>query len=552
VTAAPPIEHRSSLTTWLVALSALGLLLCVQHIWIVDDAFITLRQVQQLLLGNGFVWNQGERVQAYTHPLWALLMIPAFALTHEGFWTLAALSLLVTIVGTAFALRWLGRSGEPWRMVAFLLLLLPSKAFFDFTSSGLENCLTHALVVATYGSLWVWLERADMSPAAHRRRFLLLCLLVGATYLNRADTLLLVAPALVVGALHGWRPLRLRLLGTACLGFLPVAAWTAWTLLYYGRVIPNTAVAKIIGARLTTGERIESGLLYAVDSTWRDPYTLTLAAIAMVLLLSRRRAAAVAAAVGIGLYLTYVVVLGAAGTHMSGRFFSSVVCLAAFALARSQVGTSAAACFRLLVVVALASFLVPSAPLRAIWQPGSFPFALTAFQQTFDTRSYVAMQGASLFSYRRGLQMPDHAWYRAGLAFADSDERVHVGGLGDAGGADAIGYSGFAAGPDKYLIDHMGLADALLARLPLPEGAFFDRPGHVRRALPAGYLESCRTGENRIEDPDLHAYYDKVRLVISGPLWSWQRLRTIVAWNLGSYDEHLARYAERAGLRRVR
>jgi arabinofuranosyltransferase len=70
--------------------------------------------------------------------------------------------------------------------------------------------------------------------------------------------------------------------------------------------------------------------------------------------------------------------------------------------------------------------------------------------------------------------------------------------------------------------------------------------------LPAGYLESCRSGENQIEDPDLHAYYERVRLVISGPLWSIDRLKAIVAWNLGTYDELLARYAERAGLRAVR
>ncbi len=552
MTAAPAAQMRSALATWLIALSALWLVLCVLHVWIVDDAFITLRQVQQLLLGNGFVWNQGERVQAYTHPLWALLMIPAFALTHEGFWTLSALSLLVTIAATTLALRLLGRSGEPWRMVTFLLLLLPSKAFFDFTSSGLENCLTHGLVVATYGSLWAWLDRGDATPAAHRRGFLLLCLLVAATYLNRADTLLLVLPALVAAVLHSWPTLGRRMVGPACLGFLPVVLWTIWSVFYYGSVVPNTAVAKITGARLTAFECLQSGLLYALDSLQRDPCTLILAAVAVPLLISRRHAPGVAAAVGLLLYVTYVTVLGAAGTHMSGRFFSPVACLAAFALARSQTGASDSGSFRLLVVVALACFLVPSSPVKAMWQPGSYPFVLSSFHKTIDTRSFVTVEGASLLSYERGVRMPNHAWFRAGLAFATSPERVHVGGLGEAGGTDAIGYSAFAAGPDKFVIDHMGLTDALLAQLPLAKDAIFERPGHVKRTLPAGYVESCQHGDNRIEDPDLHAYYDQLRLVISGPLWSWERLKAIVALNRGAYDDHLARYAERAGLRSVR
>ncbi|MBL9078143.1 MAG: hypothetical protein JNL08_11605 [Planctomycetes bacterium] len=547
---ATALPDRTSPTTWLVALSASCLLLCVLHVWVVDDAFITLRQVQQLLLGNGFVWNQGERVQAYTHPLWALLMVPAFALTGEGFWTLAVLSLMTTLAGFAVALAALWRSGTAWRAVAFLLLLLPSKAFFDYTSSGLENCLTHLLVVATYARLWTWCDAAAPGDATHLRRGLFaLALLTGLTYLNRADTLLLVLPALLLGAARTFRLQRWRAAAPVALGLAPVLLWTAWSVLYYGSPVPNTAIAKITGARLTTGERLESGLLYALDSVLRDPWTLLLAATAIVLLAARRQAAAVAAAAGLTLYLLYVTVLGAAGTHMSGRFYSAVACLAAFALARSLHDAGAGTSLRLAGLAALASFAVPSSPLQATWRPGSYAFALTNFHRTIDTRAVVAVEGASLLSYQRGMRMPNHTWFKAGLAFAQSPERVHVGGMGEQGGTDAIGYSAFAAGPDKYVVDRLALTDPLLARLPLAVAEAFDRPGHVKRELPAGYLASIETDSNRIEDPDLHAYYDRLRLVVRGPLWSWERLQTIVALNLGQYDHLLARYAARAGLR---
>ena len=48
------------------------------HRWTADDAFINFRVVDQLLHGNGPVFNAGERVEAYTSPLWlGILSIPS-------------------------------------------------------------------------------------------------------------------------------------------------------------------------------------------------------------------------------------------------------------------------------------------------------------------------------------------------------------------------------------------------------------------------------------------------------------------------------------------
>jgi hypothetical protein len=57
-------------------LLALYLLLLVRTAWTSDDAFITLRTVENFLGGDGLTWNTFERVQAYTHPLWMLALIP--------------------------------------------------------------------------------------------------------------------------------------------------------------------------------------------------------------------------------------------------------------------------------------------------------------------------------------------------------------------------------------------------------------------------------------------------------------------------------------------
>ena len=72
--------------------------------WLGDDAYITFRVAWNALHGYGPVFNPGERVQAYTHPLWFLVMTAAHAVTREFFFTSLvvsygfALAALLTVV----------------------------------------------------------------------------------------------------------------------------------------------------------------------------------------------------------------------------------------------------------------------------------------------------------------------------------------------------------------------------------------------------------------------------------------------------------------------
>ncbi len=51
-------------------------------------------------------------------------------------------------------------------------------------------------------------------------------------------------------------------------------------------------------------------------------------------------------------------------------------------------------------------------------------------------------------------------------------------------------------------------------------------------------------------DPALAQYYDKLRLIISGDLWSWERLEEIVRFNLGEYDYLRDEYVKNGRLNR--
>ncbi|HMD36880.1 MAG TPA: hypothetical protein VKH42_18025, partial [Vicinamibacterales bacterium] len=139
--------------------------------------------------------------------------------------------------------------------------------------------------------------------------------------------------------------------------------------------------------------------------------------------------------------------------------------------------------------------------------------------------------GTGLLTARRGVAMPNHRWLYMGYDLARKRERFFL--------TDAAGFIGYAAGPTVHLIDWNALVDPLLARLPA-EPAW--RVGHYRRPAPEGYDETLRSGRNEIRDPNVSAFYEKLRIVTIDPVWSLRRFKTIVAMNFGRYDSLLADY----------
>ena len=60
--------------------------------------------------------------------------------------------------------------------------------------------------------------------------------------------------------------------------------------------------------------------------------------------------------------------------------------------------------------------------------------------------------------------------------------------------------------------------------------------------MPPGYRESVIGGTNVIEDKDLAEYYDIILKITEGELFSSDRIKTVIDWNLGKYDHLLDSY----------
>jgi hypothetical protein len=140
---------------------------------------------------------------------------------------------------------------------------------------------------------------------------------------------------------------------------------------------------------------------------------------------------------------------------------------------------------------------------------------------------------------------PQHGWIDEGKNLRKHPEQIPVWG--------GVGWAGYYAGPNAQIVDKFALTDPLLARLPIPDARYRSdyRIGHYERKIPEGYVESLSTGTNVLQHPSLFAYYDKLRLVTRGPLFSPARWLAIAKLNLGLYDHYLEDYLADYNKKRV-
>ena len=509
---------RSRLDTVLLAILVAALvLLALKCAWACDDAYITFRVVDNLVEGHGPRWNVAERVQAYTNPLWMLLVSIPYAVTREPYYTATALSLALTAAtGLLLALR---ATRDVAGAALALCVLAGSKAFVDFSTSGLENPLLHFALLGALATAF--------SEQPDRRRSVKLALWTSAVALTRLDALALLAPVLIA---HLWTERSRRASVGCALGLLPLVAWELFSLLYYGSLIPNSAISKL-SSGLPASELATQGVTYLADSLALDPLTLCAIAAAVAVAVWKRQTAQLAVALGILLHLGYVARVG--GDFMSGRFLSAPLLASAWILATARLDVRIAGSLAL-TALALAS-LSPRSPLRAPidYAQGRRSAEFIAPTGIADERGYWHSV-AGMFGSNRSLEGKLHVTKGHPLASSlrENGPKVSI--------AEGIGYLGYWSGPEIFLVDPMGLSDALLARLPIyVDGQFVEpaknaanasrgwRVGHYYRKLPSGYLESLSDPTRKLEDPTLQALREELDLLTRAPLLAPGRLAAI-------------------------
>lgn len=482
--------------------------------WQCDDAYITHRSAANWLSGHGPVFNPGERVQAFTHPLWMGLSALCQGLAGEAYFSVLVVSIGLSLLAALLLAR--AVAVDRWAGVLAVLAMSASGAIVDFGTSGLETPLLYVLV-------GLGLAMADPAPGPRGvGAWALLCAAVG---LVRLDALLLLGPAAVLCLGRVGR----RAWPAAALGALPLLAWEIFSLVYYGSLVPNTALAKL-NLDIPRTELAARGMAYLADSARHDPLSLGLPLLGAGLALWRGRGLDRALALGLLLDLAYVVAIG--GDFMSGRFLAAPALLGlGLALRQGPLPLPS----RVLAALGLAALgiLGPSAPWRSGRDHGEgwTDARLLSPSGVADERAYYYPTAGLLPVLARraelaagDLPIPPDPGAIAGLAAAAEPPGLLV--------SEQVGFYAYFAGPQQHVVDRWCLGDPLLARLPFqPSGPW--RAGHYLRPLPAGYLDSVATGRNLVRDPAIARLYADVRQISRGPMFTRARWAAIARQGFG-------------------
>ena len=297
----------------LVTLAVFGVLLALDWIVPIDDAYIYFRYALNLARGYGYVYNTGEAVEGATGVLWTLVLTPFAALGLDLELAARLLGVACSVAGLGLVWRRLRDDGLPVGLGLLVLALVATPNDFTATALlGLETALYGLGLLALY-------LVCHKDPA--RRSPLVLGGLGVALFMLRPESALLL-PLLGLGLLTlnlpshnlpghnlpkvsepsgGSLPIRwtMTALGVWAGGILAV---TAWRLLTFGDLVPNSVRAKAVLSPSVPPDvlavRLQAGLVY-LQRFLAAHWALALLALGGLLLLARGRpfAAYVAAAV---------------------------------------------------------------------------------------------------------------------------------------------------------------------------------------------------------------------------------------------------------------
>lgn len=473
--------------------------------WISDDGLIVLRTVRNLLAGNGPVFNAGERVEANTSTLWQYMIYAVAWVTGGRLEDIStALALTLTVIGCALATytsgvywqRTMRRSATviPFGIIAYLALP-PAR---DFATSGLEWGLS-----LFWLACW-WTLMVDWATPARRAKpsaGYLLAFWCGLSWLVRPELalyggaagimLIVASPRKTPGILAAALPVPL--------------AYEIFRMGYYGLLTPQTAVAKS-----AADSNWASGWRYLCDlfgAHWVY-VPAAIAAVVGVWLFYRgyerggtrgRRLAIALVCVACGIvHVLYVLRVG--GDFMHGRMlllplFALLLPVMAVPLSRAAAVAGAGVVAWAAVAIARpptvdeSTYRLPDGTLgivdeRDFWtravgrEPGNPPkYAedflpmpmLTDWTSTLD--GAIDNGDAQIVIARLSRDPETYSWYARPRFSGDSDLQN----LGVTSYWINLGMTGMYAPLDVRILDTVGLADPLAARMPRdPSG----RVGH--------------------------------------------------------------------------
>lgn len=489
--------------------------------WQSDDAYHAYVMAKHLVEGDGFVYNIGERASASSCPLFTLAVAAGYFFFRNMF--LVSIAICVAFSSAAYYIvsRYFCRTKN--QVLLTFAAFASSVSFMSYTASGLENCMLYflaALFMKIYFS-------ADNYSG---KKLFGMAVVFSLFAMCRMDAVLLFIPLIVYAYL--FRRERsvsfLQAVGIGLAGLLPFILWELFSTIYYGFPVPNTAFVKL-GTEIPKIEYIKRGVIYYLVTALNDILVLLLPFVYCVASVISRKIRHILLAAGIAFYGLYVLYIG--GDFMMGRHFTVMFFLSVCGMLLLEYEK----CFgRLVIAGALYALTIPGII------GGQFLYGNIFYSPISDERAGY-FPNTSLFNNvvqysKDGTTLIRQAWNEEGI-----DELREQG--KSAGILKMVPGISIYYNSDMYLNDMYALGDPFLSKLPAIREDNW-RIGHMQRDIPAGYIETVQSGENKIENPDLREYYEVIKKITRGDIWEKERLSMIIKINMGAYDYLIESYKE--------
>ena len=483
--------------------------------WIGDDAQITFRQVWNFISGDGITFNFDERVQAFTHPLWFLVISGITFITKELFLTTIIINLFFSLsaILILFKIEYDSNKGQ-LSYVSPIFLLIFSWAYIDYATSGLENALSNFLVSLLF---------LEISRKNTQKNICFVYSLLALLVLNRLDYSLLFLPFAIM-LMFETKSVK-HFLNSISFGCFLLFSWHIFATIYFGTPFSNTFYAKM-NIDFPIGQVLTSGLNY-IKSINTDLSTLIIIITGITVSFVSKNKHLISLSLGQVLYLLYILFIG--GDFMLGRFFTILVfisvCQIVYSISLIQTRFQKQINYLLI-------FLISSCLINAL-SSNNFP--------SFSGRDYRPTRTAHYIGDERGGN------YRFGGLF--SDERVawpKLTNFTDVPPSSYITVCAFLGAistmnSSKYIIDQCAISNAFLAQIPPIKS---DRwvSGHYRRKMPTGYGEFLLGKISELPDKKLNDLLKDVQLMIKGDLFTVERWKSI--WRVNTKFHRNIDYSE--------
>ena len=236
-----------------------------------DDAMISMRYALNIANGQGPVWNEGEKIEGYSNPLWVIIM----TIPHLLFSKKASI-IIIQLLG----------------IITTLLIALLSLKLFDAYSGSLSNGLlkkSHGIlyfVILFYYPFNYWsilgmesglvivlvllavLSTLGIQEKPHKKNFYLLSLLSGLLLLTRNDNLLpvlLLYSFIYFSSKNKTFDFRRSFFISIFITIFILLLQIAFRYFYYGKIIPNSFLLKISNKNIFYC--IHDGIIFIKDFT---------------------------------------------------------------------------------------------------------------------------------------------------------------------------------------------------------------------------------------------------------------------------------------------